>query len=101
MLNQLYSARERRLTAASGHVANVVWWIIFVGGLITVGYTYLFGMQSFRMHLLMTAGVTASMALVVILIVELDYPFRGTVSVSAEPYQHVLREMNALTFKHE
>jgi hypothetical protein len=100
-LNELYSARESRLTAASGHVAEIVWWIIIVGGAITIGYTYLFGMQNFCMHLLMTAGVTASMTLVVILIVELDYPFRGSVSVSSEPFQRVLGEMNTLTFQHD
>jgi hypothetical protein len=30
------------------------------------------------MHLVMTAGVAASLSLVVVLIIALDWPFRGT-----------------------
>lgn len=99
-LNELYSARESRLTAATGHIDDVVWWIILISGAISIGYTYLFGLKNFYMHMVITAAVTASMTLVVILIIELDYPFRGTVSVSAAPFQRVLLEMDTLTFTH-
>jgi hypothetical protein len=61
-----------------------VWWIIFLGGTVTVGYTYLFGMHSFKMHLVITATMAASLALVIVLIVALDRPFRGEVSVSSD-----------------
>jgi hypothetical protein len=88
-LNQLYRARETRLTAASGHVPVVIWWIIFISGALTTGFTYLFGFRDFRMHLAMTASVAASLMLVVVLIVALDWPFRGEVSVSPEAYIEV------------
>lgn len=99
-LNELYSARESRLTAATGHIDEVVWWIIVISGALSIGYTYLFGLKNLFMHMVMTAAVTASMTLVVILIVELDYPFRGDVSVSSAPFQRVLQDMDNLTFKH-
>src|SRR6185312_15785696 len=54
-LNNLYSARASRLAAVEGHIPSVIWWIIFVGGALTTGYTYLFGFHDFRMHLVMTA----------------------------------------------
>lgn len=85
-LNELYRARASRLSAVAGHIPDVVWWIILFGGAITTGYTYLFGFHSFSMHLVMTASVAASLALVVVLIMALDWPFRGEVSISPEAF---------------
>ncbi len=92
-VNDLYAARRDRLDAATGHVPAVVWWVIILGGAVTIGYSFLFGVRSLGMHLAMTTAFTAALALVVILIVQLDYPFRGPVSASAEPYRTVLNEL--------
>jgi len=35
VLNELYKAREARLTAAAGHIPVVIWWIIAIGGALT------------------------------------------------------------------
>ncbi len=85
-LNELYKARESRLSAVEGHIPEVIWWIIFLGGALVVGYTYFFGFHDFRMHLAMTAVVTASLGLVVVLIIALDWPFRGEVSITPEAF---------------
>jgi len=85
-LNELYRARASRLSAAAGHIPDVVWWIILFGGAITTGYTYLFGFHNFTMHMIMTASVAASLALVVVLIMALDWPFRGEVSISPDAF---------------
>lgn len=81
-LNMLYSARSSRLSAVQGHIPDVIWWIILIGAALSVGFTYLFGFDDFRMHLVVTAGVSTSLALVIVLIVALDWPFRGKVSVT-------------------
>jgi len=92
-LNELYKTRTARLIAVRGHVPGVVWWIIAIGGAITTAFTYLFGFHSFRMHLTMTAAVAASLSLVVVLIVALDWPYRGAVSVSPDAYVEVERSL--------
>jgi hypothetical protein len=51
-----------------------------------VGYTYLFGAHSFGIHLTITGLIAATIALVFVLIITLDYPFRGEVSVSPEAF---------------
>ncbi|MGH7880535.1 MAG: hypothetical protein ACREQD_13705, partial [Candidatus Binataceae bacterium] len=84
--NELYRARSARLSAVEGHVPAVIWWIIFFGGVVTTGYTYLFGFESFGMHLAMTATVAATLALVVVLIIALDWPFRGEISVKPDAF---------------
>jgi hypothetical protein len=92
-LNALLSARRSRVEAASGHVPELVWWIIVMGGALTVAYTFLFGTPSLTMHLLTTGGLAASLALVIVLIVELDYPFRGEISVGDEPFHQIQYRM--------
>jgi Protein of unknown function (DUF4239) len=84
--NELYRARSSRLSAVEGHIPGVIWWIVFFGAAITTGYTYLFGFESFAMHIAMTATMAATLSLVVVLIIALDYPFRGEISVTPDPF---------------
>jgi len=100
-LNMLYSARSSRISAAQGHIPEVIWWIIFMGGALTIGYTYLFGFRDFFMHLITTAAVSTSLALVVVLIVALDWPFRGKVSVSADAFVKTQQSWKDLSFPAE
>jgi hypothetical protein len=92
-LNDLYSARRSRLLAAQDGIPETIWWILGLGGAITVAFTYFFGMHSIRMHYAMTGILAASMALVMVLIISLDWPFRGTVSVSPEAFAAVQGNM--------
>jgi len=84
--NQLYVARSTRLSAVEGHLPGVIWWIIFFGALITTGYTFFFGSENLGMHMAMTATVAATLALVVVLIIALDWPFRGEISIGPGPF---------------
>jgi hypothetical protein len=84
--NQLYLARSSRLSAVQGHIPAVIWWIVFFGAAITTGYTYFFGFESFSLHMAMTATIAATLALVVVLIIALDWPFRGQISVTPDPF---------------
>ena len=97
-LNALYRARSSRLSAVEGHIPPVIWWIIFLGGAITTGYTYLFGFENFTMHLVMTAAVAAMLGLVVVLIIALDWPFRGEVSVTPEAFIETQQSWADLSF---
>jgi hypothetical protein len=88
-INLLYSARRSRILAAEGAIPETIWWIIGIGTIITVGFMCFFGAPNFRMHLGMTAMVASSMALVIVLIVSLDRPFRGDLCVSLDAFQNV------------
>ena len=97
-LNDLYRARASRLSAVEGHIPDVVWWIILFGGMITTGFTYLFGFHNFRMHLVMTASVAASLVLVVVLILAMDWPFRGEVSIKPDAFIKTQTSWSELPF---
>ena len=94
-LNELYNARRARLEAADGHIPGSVWWVIIFLGVLTVGFTAFAGMRSLWVHFVVLAGFTATIVIVVAMIMQLDYPFRGEISVSADPFAHVLSEVGA------
>jgi uncharacterized protein YacL len=84
--NLLYIARSARLSAVQGHIPGVIWAIVFFGAAITTGYTYFFGYEHFGMHLAMTATLAATLGLIIVMIIALDWPFRGEISVSPAPF---------------
>jgi Protein of unknown function (DUF4239) len=94
--NELYLTRSSRLSAVEGHIPNVLWWIIFCGAVITTGFTFFFGFESFGMHLAMTATVAVSLALVIVLIIAVDWPFRGEVSITPDPFIATQRSWSAM-----
>ncbi len=86
VINELFGARRARLLAAQAHLPDAVWQMLIFGlGLVTV-YIYLFGPQSFRIHVAVTALTMLSIGLVFTLIIALDYPFRGDLSVDSDAY---------------
>jgi Protein of unknown function (DUF4239) len=87
--NDLYRARRDRLVASTSKIPNVMWVITLLGGGLTVGFSFLFGVPDFRVQLLMTGLLAASLALVIVLIVAFDCPFRGDLSISPDVYSHL------------
>jgi hypothetical protein len=97
-MNRLYSARRIRQLAAQAAVPEVLWWIIFLGTVLTLGFTYLFGVQNFRMHLVMTGLAAASFSMVIVLIVALDRPFRGELCISTDAYDNLRTSIDRTQF---
>jgi hypothetical protein len=89
----LFHAYYERQEAAAGHIPSSVWWVISFLGLLAVGFTAFLGMRSLWVHFLLLAGFTTTIVIVVALIVQLDYPFRGEISVSAEPFEQALSKL--------
>lgn len=88
-LNSLYDARRARLTKAGQGLQPIAWMVVIVGAMFTIGFSFLFGVPDLRLHMAMVAVLAASIALVIILIIAFDYPFRGDAKLSPEPFVHV------------
>lgn len=85
-LAALSAARQGRLLSVQATVPAVVWVVVLAGGALLVLFSSLLGAQSYRLHLLMTALLTASGAMVIVLIVSLDNPFRSDFRISPAAY---------------
>lgn len=76
--------RRRRIYDNQSGIPSLLWVAIILGGLTVLGFVYLFGMKNFTVQLLMTAATAIIVGSLFGLILELDYPFRGGVSISPE-----------------
>jgi Protein of unknown function (DUF4239) len=88
-MNDLIKARRGRIIAAGQHLPAVIWKMLLLGGMLSVGYTYLFGARTFGIHVAITGLIASTIGLVFVLIITLDYPFRGSVSVSSNDFRNI------------
>jgi hypothetical protein len=89
-LNNLAQHRRLRIFAGNNTVPPVIWLVLLVGGVITVSYTYFFGMKNIKAQYMLTATLTVTITLILFLIYVLDHPFTGTSKVSTEPLKQVM-----------
>jgi hypothetical protein len=77
-------ARRGRLDQNSEGIPSSLWIGLIVGALITIGFTYLFGVENPRVQLVVTALLAALIGLMFAMIIALDYPYRGVTSISPD-----------------
>ena len=68
----------------------ILWVVLIVGGIIVVGFTYLFGLQSTLIHLLMVASLALIISLVLFTVAALDFPFEGDITIHPDALEQVL-----------
>jgi len=89
-LANLDDARRGRLLAARTSLPKPLWFALISGAVITVGFSYLFGLKNVIAHTVITILLAASIGLGLFLIVALDRPFSGGLGVSPEAFTAVL-----------
>ncbi|MFN8635327.1 MAG: DUF4239 domain-containing protein [Chloroflexota bacterium] len=86
--------RRMRLLASRHGIPRLVWGVLIGGGIMTVLFTYFFGLKSLRAQMAMTALYVASIGFVLFLIVAVDHPFAGTVRIEPDAMQLVMERVN-------
>lgn len=89
-IKNLEQERRIRLFQSTERIPLLLWWILIVGGLLVVGFTYLFGLENTRSHRLMIASLAAIIALVIFTVRALDQPFTGITRVPSTAFEQVL-----------
>ena len=75
---------------ANEGIPAILWVVLGVGGMVTVGFTYLFGLESTWVHRLMVAALAGLIALVLLTIGALDYPFSGDARIGPGAFELIL-----------
>ena len=94
-VHDLADARRDRLVEAREGIPLILWVVLLVGAVVTVGFTYLFGMDSNATHTLMVAALALVIALVLFTIGALEYPFSGTVRLGPDAFELVLERFES------
>jgi Protein of unknown function (DUF4239) len=90
-LHNAIDARRSRLLEVREGIPNLLWVVLVVGGVITVSFTYLFGLKSNVAHALMVAALTLLICSVLFTIAEFNNSFSGPVEIQPEAFREVLR----------
>ena len=89
-LHGLGDARRERLLAASEGLSTILWVVLIGGGVITIAFTYLFGLENTSVHTLMVAALAMILSLSLFTVAALDYPFKGDVRIHPAAFEQVL-----------
>ncbi|HNT26830.1 MAG TPA: DUF4239 domain-containing protein [bacterium] len=85
-LNDFSDARNQRILAGRAAVPGFMWIILVIGGIIVIGFSFLFGTINTWAHMLMVALLAGVVTLVLLLILALDHPYRGIILVGPEAF---------------
>ncbi len=86
-LNSALIARRDRLRSASGGLPSLVLTLILLGAFIILGYVLLVGSRSFWFHAIGACSIALVIVLSLVVLVDLSYPFSGSLNVSSSPFQ--------------
>jgi hypothetical protein len=89
-VHQLADARRERLLEAQEGIPSILWVVLLVGGVVVVGFTYLFGLENNTTHVLMVTALALVICLSLFTIAALNYAYRGDVRVGPDAFEQVL-----------
>lgn len=103
---QLYAATIDQMDALSGHrlerledadsgLLGIMWAVMIVGGLLTVLFPCLFGVENGFVHALIIGTLAAAIGLLLFTVYELDHPFQGDVHVQPDGFELVLEQFSS------
>jgi hypothetical protein len=91
-LTTMNSLRASRIDDSSSGLPEVLWVVLLVGAVATIGLSYLFEAQNFWLQAILTILLAGLICMTFYTIMNLDFPFTGSTSISSESFQRI--EMN-------
>lgn len=92
-LQNLTDERRIRLLQARSEIPPLMWVLLWGGAFVTIGFTLFFRAPNSLPHYMMIAMLTIVVTFILFLILELDLPFTGEISV---PPTAITQAINAL-----
>jgi hypothetical protein len=87
--NNLVELRRMRLHNVESGLPAVVWVVVALGALITLSVGWFFKTTTFAVHFWMEALTALLLGLIIWLLVMMDHPFLGQVSIGPEAFERV------------
>ena len=101
MLEQLHSladARRERLLYTEEGLPPILWVVLILGGVITVCFSYLFGLKNTLVHVLMVGALALIISISLFTVAALDYPFKGDIRIHPAAYEQDLERFRESKF---
>jgi hypothetical protein len=90
--NQMAEVRRQRIQSASSGISPIMWYVVGIGSLITVVMVWLFETR-LAAQFILGGALAFFLGTVVSLIVAMDRPFNGDVSIGPDAYRAIYERM--------
>jgi Protein of unknown function (DUF4239) len=87
--NHLVELRRMRLHNVATGLPTAVWIVVVLGAVLTMSVSWFFKTRSFSVHFWMVAITSMLLGCIIWLLVVLDHPFLGQVSIGPEAFEQV------------
>ncbi|MGY0231832.1 bestrophin-like domain [Longispora urticae] len=92
-VNDAADARRTRVAAADEGMPEPLWPILILGGLVTVGFLWMFGMERTFPNGLMMAVLGGMVALMLFVLYQVEYPFSHGMAVEPGAFEEAQRQL--------
>ena len=94
----VHDARQERIEVNGNGVSWFEWLVLLIGAFAVVGFCWLFGLRNARVQLVMTAAVVTITVATLVLLFELQFPFRSAIGIGPDAWNRAIvhiKEMQA------
>ena len=93
-LNEAGELRRLRILASGEGLHPILWFVLIVGGLITLMTPIFFGTENFGSQLILNSMLAALIALILFTVLVLDFPFSGSVTITPDSFRQILTHLS-------
>jgi ABC-type multidrug transport system fused ATPase/permease subunit len=86
-LIDLRENRRLRIVDSRSEIPPILWFVLVAGAVITVGFTFFLGSDKFIVHAVMASALAAFIALILLTVISLEFPFTGDVRIGSSAFQ--------------
>jgi drug/metabolite transporter (DMT)-like permease len=86
-------ARRQRIDESTKGIPELLWAALLLGGFVTIGFAFLFGIKSTVAHAVIMFFLTLLVAALLLVVFEFNEPFAGVVRVTPGAFQLALARM--------
>ena len=95
-LNVIHDARQQRIAINASGVPWFEWLVLVIGAACLICFCWLFELRNARVQLLMTSSVVTIFVSILVLLFELQYPFRSDVGIGPDTWQGAVEHIHQM-----
>jgi hypothetical protein len=92
-LSALAGYRRIRLVQSASRLPGVLWFVLLVGGVVTIASTCMFGAANGPLHVIQVSAFALLISLALVAIADINRPFQGSVHVSDYAFRRAQMDM--------
>jgi len=95
-LGVMHDARQRRIAVNGSGVSWFEWLVLLIGATCVICFCWLFGLRNPRTQLLMTSTVVTIVVSILVLLFELQSPFRSAVGIGPDAWKAAVTHIHQM-----